>query len=114
CLATAATSASRSATPNNPRPTASRRPSSSAKTSPEGTTYASSSATVSLLGRGFAWLDTGTHESLMEAGHFIQTIEARQGLKVACLEEIGYRQGWLSADRLAQEAEKLSKTGYGK
>ena len=69
---------------------------------------------VSLLGRGFAWLDTGTHESLMEAGHFIQTIEARQGLKVACLEEIGYRNGGLSADRLAQEAEKLSKTGYGK
>ncbi|HRA81372.1 MAG TPA: sugar phosphate nucleotidyltransferase, partial [Thauera sp.] len=68
---------------------------------------------VSLLGRGFAWLDTGTHESLMEASHFIQTIEARQGLKVACLEEIAYRKGWLSADRLAHEADKLSKTGYG-
>ena len=68
---------------------------------------------VSLLGRGFAWLDTGTHESLMEASHFIQTIEARQGLKVACLEEIAYRQGWLSADKLADEAAKLSKTGYG-
>ena len=68
---------------------------------------------VSLLGRGFAWLDTGTHDSLMEAGHFVQTIEARQGLKVACLEEIAYRQGWLGADRLAHEADKLSKTGYG-
>lgn len=50
----------------------------------------------------------------MEASHFIQTIEARQGLKVTCLEEIAYRQGWLGADKLAQEAEKLSKTGYGK
>lgn len=68
---------------------------------------------VTCLGRGFAWLDTGTHESLMEASQFIQTIEARQGLKVACLEEIAYRQGWLSADKLAHEANKLSKTGYG-
>ena len=68
---------------------------------------------VELLGRGFCWLDTGTHESLMEASQFIQTIEARQGLKVACLEEIAYRQGWLSADKLAREADKLSKTGYG-
>ena len=68
---------------------------------------------VSLLGRGFAWLDTGTHESLMEASHFIQTIEARQGLKIACLEEIAYRKGWLSADKLALEANKLNKTGYG-
>lgn len=68
---------------------------------------------VSLLGRGFAWLDTGTHDSLMEASHFVQTIEARQGLKVACLEEIAYRQGWLKADALHQQAEALSKTGYG-
>ena len=68
---------------------------------------------VSLLGRGFAWLDTGTHDSLMEASHFVHTIEARQGLKVACLEEIAYRQGWLSADQLANQAEALSKTGYG-
>ncbi len=52
---------------------------------------------VSLLGRGFAWLDTGTHDSLMEASHFVQTIEARQGLKVACLEEIAYHQGWLTS-----------------
>jgi glucose-1-phosphate thymidylyltransferase len=69
---------------------------------------------VSLLGRGFAWLDTGTHDSLMEASHFVQTIEARQGLKVACLEEIAYRQGWLSADSLAHQAAALGKTGYGR
>ncbi len=68
---------------------------------------------VSLLGRGFAWLDTGTHDSLMEASHFVQTIEARQGLKVACLEEIAFNQGWLPAERLAQQAAALSKTGYG-
>jgi glucose-1-phosphate thymidylyltransferase, short form len=68
---------------------------------------------VSVLGRGFAWLDTGTHDSLMEASHFVHTIEARQGLKVACLEEIAYHQGWLSAERLASQAEALSKTGYG-
>ncbi|MCU1729595.1 glucose-1-phosphate thymidylyltransferase RfbA [Pseudomonas sp. 7P_10.2_Bac1] len=68
---------------------------------------------VSLLGRGFAWLDTGTHDSLMEASHFVHTIEARQGLKVACLEEIAYHHGWLSADQIASQAEALSKTGYG-
>lgn len=68
---------------------------------------------VSLLGRGFAWLDTGTHDSLMEAGHFVQTIEARQGLKVACLEEIAFRQGWLTAEQLRQQADALAKTGYG-
>lgn len=68
---------------------------------------------VSQLGRGFAWLDTGTHDSLMEASHFVHTIEARQGLKVACLEEIAYHQGWLSAEQLARQAEALSKTGYG-
>ncbi|MBO3277158.1 glucose-1-phosphate thymidylyltransferase RfbA [Pseudomonas schmalbachii] len=68
---------------------------------------------VSLLGRGFAWLDTGTHDSLMEASHYVQTIETRQGLKVACLEEIAYHQGWLSAEQLRQQAQVLSKTGYG-
>ena len=68
---------------------------------------------VSLLGRGFAWLDTGTHDSLMEASHFVHIIEARQGLKVACLEEIAYQQGWLSAEQLARQAKALSKTGYG-
>ena len=68
---------------------------------------------VELLGRGFAWLDTGTHDSLLEAGHFVQTIEHRQGLKVACLEEIAYMQDWLSKDELLEQAEKLKKTGYG-
>ena len=68
---------------------------------------------VSLMGRGFAWLDTGTHESLMDAGHFVQTVEARQGFKVACLEEIGYRNGWLSKEKLLEQAEALKKTGYG-
>jgi glucose-1-phosphate thymidylyltransferase len=68
---------------------------------------------VSVLGRGFAWLDTGTHDSLMEASHYVQTIETRQGLKVACLEEIAFHQGWLSAEALARQAEALAKTGYG-
>jgi glucose-1-phosphate thymidylyltransferase len=68
---------------------------------------------VELLGRGFAWLDTGTHESLLEAQMFVQTIEHRQGLKIACLEEIGYHQGWLTYEALKEEGNKLSKTGYG-
>ena len=68
---------------------------------------------VELLGRGFAWLDTGTHDSLMDAAAFVQTVEKRQGLKVACLEEIAYRNNWLSADYVLREAEKLKKTGYG-
>ena len=68
---------------------------------------------VELLGRGFAWLDTGTHDSLMEAGHFVQTIERRQGLKVACLEEIGFKNGWLSSEKLKEGAKALSKTSYG-
>ena len=69
---------------------------------------------VELLGRGFAWLDTGTHDSLIEAGHFVQTVEHRQGLKIACLEEIAYRQGWLSQDEILAAAEKYHKTGYGR
>lgn len=68
---------------------------------------------VQLMGRGFAWLDTGTHDSLMEAGQFVQTIEHRQGLKVACLEEIGFKNGWLSAERLQAQADALGATGYG-
>lgn len=68
---------------------------------------------VELLGRGFAWLDTGTHDSLMEAGQFVQTVEHRQGLKVACLEEIGFSSGWLSRAMLLKQAKKLEKTGYG-
>ena len=68
---------------------------------------------VELLGRGFAWLDTGTHDSLMDAAAFVQTIEKRQGMKIACLEEIAYRQGWLSAEQVLAEARLLAKTGYG-
>jgi len=68
---------------------------------------------VELLGRGFAWLDTGTHESLLEAGHFVHTIEQRQGLKVACLEEIAWNNGWITDDALRVQADKFKKTGYG-
>lgn len=68
---------------------------------------------VELLGRGYAWLDTGTHDSLLEAGHFVQTIEHRQGLKVACLEEIGFVNKWISKEQLIAEGKALSKTGYG-
>ena len=68
---------------------------------------------VELLGRGFAWLDTGTHESLMEAGQFIQTIEKRQGLKVACLEEIAYRMNYIDSQQLRKLAEPLKNNHYG-
>jgi glucose-1-phosphate thymidylyltransferase len=68
---------------------------------------------VELLGRGFAWLDTGTHESLLEASSFVQTIEHRQGLKVACLEEIAFKNEWISKDHLKEIALKLSKNNYG-
>jgi glucose-1-phosphate thymidylyltransferase len=68
---------------------------------------------VQLLGRGFAWLDTGTHDSLMEAGQFIETIEKRQGLKVACLEEIAYFMKYIDKDQLKKLAEPLKKNGYG-
>jgi glucose-1-phosphate thymidylyltransferase len=68
---------------------------------------------VQLLGRGFAWLDTGTHDSLMEAGQFIETIEKRQGLKVACLEEIAYRMKYIDKDQLQKLADPLKKNGYG-
>ena len=68
---------------------------------------------VKILGRGFAWLDTGTHESLIEAGQFIHTVEKRQGLKVACLEEIAFENGWISYDQLLTLAQKLSQTEYG-
>lgn len=68
---------------------------------------------VELFGRGFAWLDTGTHDSLLDAGQFVQTIEHRQGLKVACLEEIAFHNGWLTATDLKKRAAELSKTAYG-
>ncbi|ETS32781.1 MULTISPECIES: glucose-1-phosphate thymidylyltransferase RfbA [Photorhabdus] len=68
---------------------------------------------VELLGRGFAWLDTGTHDSLIEASTFVQTVEKRQGFKIACLEEIAWRNGWLDDEQLRKTAKSLSKTGYG-
>ena len=68
---------------------------------------------VERFGRGFAWLDTGTHDSLLEASQYVQTIEHRQGLKVACLEEIAYQKGWVSRQQLLDKAEQLQKTGYG-
>ena len=69
---------------------------------------------VQTLQRGFAWLDTGTHDSLSEASTFIECIEKRQGLKVACLEEIAYKKGWITADRLKEEAQPMAKNNYGK
>ncbi|MFW0696965.1 glucose-1-phosphate thymidylyltransferase, partial [Aliarcobacter butzleri] len=66
-----------------------------------------------LLGRGFAWLDTGTHDSLIDAGQFVQTIEHRQGYKIACLEEIAYRNGWITKEKILEIAKPLSKNGYG-
>jgi glucose-1-phosphate thymidylyltransferase len=68
---------------------------------------------VETMGRGYAWLDTGTHESMLEASHFIQTIEKRQGLKVACPEEIAWRHGWIDDAKLEQLAQALAKSGYG-
>jgi len=68
---------------------------------------------VEIMGRGYAWLDTGTHDSLLEAGQFIATLEKRQGLKVACLEEIAYRSGWIGAEQLQKLAQPMLKNGYG-
>lgn len=68
---------------------------------------------VEILGRGFAWLDTGTHDSLIDAGQFVQTVENRQGFKIACLEEIAFHQGWLSKEDLVKRGNALGKTAYG-
>ena len=69
---------------------------------------------VEIMGRGYAWLDTGTHDSLMEAGQFIATLEKRQGLKVACPEEVAFRAGWISAEQLERQAQPMLKNGYPK
>ena len=69
---------------------------------------------VQTLQRGFAWLDTGTHDSLSEASTFIECIEKRQGLKIACLEEIAFKKGWISKERLVKEAQPMAKNNYGK
>lgn len=68
---------------------------------------------VEILGRGFAWLDTGTHESLLEAAQFVETVEKRQGYKIACLEEIAWRNGWLSSEQMIEAADRLNKNDYG-
>ena len=73
----------------------------------------SDSLKVEPLGRGFAWLDTGTHDSLSEASTFIEVIEKRQGLKIACLEGIAFEKGWISADKLREVAEPMAKNPYG-
>ena len=68
---------------------------------------------LNILGRGFAWLDTGTHDSLIEAGQFVQTVEKRQGAKIACLEEIAFHNKWITVDELEKRANFYKNTGYG-
>lgn len=68
---------------------------------------------LQILGRGFAWLDTGTHDSLLEAGSFVQTLEHRQGIKIACLEEIAHNKNWISYEELRKKGQEMSNTSYG-
>ena len=68
---------------------------------------------VAILNRGTAWLDTGTHQSLLQAGQFVEVIEERQGLKIGCIEEIAYRSGYINEEELLEQAKKLGKSGYG-
>jgi glucose-1-phosphate thymidylyltransferase len=68
---------------------------------------------VEVLGRGYAWLDTGTHQSLLQASHYVEAVESRQGHKIACLEEIGWQSGWLSSEDLIREGQLMGKTAYG-
>ncbi len=75
--------------------------------------YINNNLNVSVLGRGFAWLDTGTYDSLLDAGQFVETVEKRQGLKIACLEEIAYRKGWLSKDQIIARAQLFQQNAYG-
>jgi len=67
-----------------------------------------------VLGRGIAWLDTGTYESLLQAQNFVETIQERQGLQIACLEEIAFRNGWISREALSEQAERMKNSGYGR
>ncbi len=69
---------------------------------------------VARMGRGFAWFDTGTHEDLLEAGEYVRTIEMRQGLKIACVEEVAYHMGYIDRDRLLAEARRFGKNDYGR
>jgi glucose-1-phosphate thymidylyltransferase len=70
--------------------------------------------TVNLMGRGYAWLDTGTYEDLIKASTFVEVVESRQGIKIACLEEISFSNGWIDAERLISEAEKMKNSDYGR
>jgi glucose-1-phosphate thymidylyltransferase len=78
------------------------------------TYLAEGALSVERMGRGFAWLDTGTHASLLDAGNFVRTLQTRQGLQTGCLEEIAFRQGWIGADRLAERARLMAKNDYGR
>jgi glucose-1-phosphate thymidylyltransferase len=96
------------------RPSSRRRAASTRSPTSTSFTYEAAHLQVQIMGRGMAWLDTGTHESLLEASSFIETIEKRQGLKVACPEEIAFRLGWINEEDVIRMAEPLKKNGYGR